>query len=158
LIVTVVFLLLAAVAMVIGLIITIWSRVGGKKTTIKVPVFGEVNTDVPAIGLAFVGLIFGGYGNKTWSQRDATYVTFQGNVAVDGERDDSHLVMVGITSGSWIQLTNDLARPITIRVPDSWPSYNAFAFAISGDDKVLPTYSGADLEKRSFTLQMKHAN
>jgi hypothetical protein len=65
--------------------------------------------------------------------------------------------MVGITSGSWIQPTTPNGSggvPVTISVPNSWPSYSAFAFAI-GSAKVKPTIIGASLDNPTFKLSIK---
>ena len=51
-------------------------------TEIDIPFIGKVTTNVPAIGLCFVGLGFGWFGYELVQKRGPTFVNFEGEVAL----------------------------------------------------------------------------
>jgi hypothetical protein len=130
-----------------------------KVTEIDVPLFGKLKTNSPAIALAFVGTVFGYFAYDLMKKRNPEEVPFQGEISVDKDSNSGvEVVMVGITSGSWIQPTtpNGSAEsiPVTIKVPNTWPSYTAFAFAM-GSAKTRPVLLGSSLENPTFKLSIK---
>ena len=130
-----------------------------KVTEIDVPLFGKLKTNTPAIALAFVGVIFGYFAYDLMKKRNPEEVRFEGEVSVDqGSHSGIEVVMVGITSGSWIQPTtpngSGTGIPVIIKVPRNWPSYTAFAFAM-GSAKVKPVLLGSSLENPTFKLSIK---
>jgi len=130
-----------------------------KVTEIDVPLFGKLKTNTPAIALTFVGAIFGYFAYDLMKKRMPEEVPFQGEISVDQASNPGvEVVMVGITSGSWIQPTtpNGTAAgiPVTIKVPNTWPSYTAFAFAM-GTAKTRPVLLGSSLENPTFKLSIK---
>ena len=130
-----------------------------KITEIEVPIFGKLKTNTPAIALSFVAAIFGYLAYDLMKGRGPSYISFNGEVSIDqNDTPDVGVVMVGITSGSWIQPTSpgDSAAgvPVKISVPNSWPSYTAFAFAV-GANKSRPALVGASLDNPTFKLSIK---
>lgn len=130
-----------------------------KVTEIDVPLFGKLKTNTPAIALTFVGAIFGYFAYDLMKKRNPEEISFQGEISVDKDSNPGvEVVMVGITSGAWIQPTtpNDsmASIPVTIRVPNTWPSYTAFAFAM-GSAKTRPVILGSSLENPTFKLRIK---
>lgn len=128
-------------------------------TEIEVPIFGKLKTNTPAIALCFVGVIFGYLAYDLMRGRNVQLVHFDGEISVDQESNSGvDVVMVGITSGSWIQPTTTnsaaLSLPVKISVPNSWPSYTAFAFAM-GNAKTRPAIIGASLDNPTFKLSIK---
>jgi hypothetical protein len=128
-----------------------------KVTEIEVPLFGKLKTNTPAIALCFVAAVFGYFAYDLMKGRGPELVSFNGDVTIDRQQDVG-VVMVGITSGSWIQpaTPNDSSVdvPVKITVPNSWPSYTAFAFAV-GSAKSRPALIGASLENPTFKLNIK---
>ncbi len=134
-------------------------RSTGAVTEIEVPIFGKLKTNTPAIALCFVGAIFGYFAYDLMRGRSAQLAHFDGEISVDQTSNTGvDVVMVGITSGSWIQPTTTngatASVPVKISVPNSWPSYTAFAFAI-GSAKTRPAIIGASLDNPTFKLSIK---
>jgi hypothetical protein len=130
-----------------------------KVTEIDVPLFGKLKTNTPAIALTFVGAIFGYFAADLMKKRNPDEVPFQGEISIDKDSNPGvEVVMVGITSGSWIQPTTPIGTadsiPVTIKVPNTWHSYTAFAFAI-GTAKTRPVLLGSSLENPTFKLSIK---
>jgi hypothetical protein len=128
-------------------------------TEIEVPIFGKLKTNTPAIALCFVGVIFGYLAYDLMRGRNVQLAHFDGEINVDQESNAGvGVVMVGITSGSWIQPTTTSGAvtsvPVKISVPNSWPSYTAFAFTI-GSAKTRPDIIGASLDNPTFKLSIK---
>lgn len=127
-------------------------------TEIEIPKLGKLKTNTPAIALVALGLIFGYFAYDLMKGRGPHLVDFAGEVTIDQDSSPKiDIVMVGITSGAWIQPTTpNGARgvPVRISVPNSWPSYSAFAFAI-GAAKTRPTIIGANLDNPTFKLSIK---
>ena len=130
-----------------------------KITEIDVPLFGKLKTNTPAIALCFVAAIFGYLAYDLMKKRGPELISFNGEIHIDqGNTPGIDVVMVGITSGSWIQPTtpngSSLNLPVKISVPNSWPSYQAFAFAVGGA-KSRPDIIGASLDNPTFKLSIK---
>jgi len=130
-----------------------------KITEIDVPIFGMLKTNTPAIALCFVGAVFGYFAYDLMKKRNPEQVRFDGEISVDQSSNPGiEVVMVGITSGSWIQATSPngsaASIPVTIKVPNTWPSYTAFAFAM-GSAKTRPVLLGSSLENPTFKLSIK---
>jgi hypothetical protein len=131
----------------------------GQVTEIDVPIFGKLKTNTPAIALCFVAAIFGYFAYDLMKKRGPELISFNGEIHIDqGNSPGIDVVMVGITSGSWIQPTtpngSSLNLPVKIAVPNSWPSYQAFAFAVGGA-KSRPDIIGASLDNPTFKLSIK---
>jgi hypothetical protein len=132
---------------------------GDKITEIDVPLFGKLKTNTPSIALCFVAVIFGYFAYDLMKKRGPDLISFNGEVNVDqGNAPGIDLVMVGITSGSWIQTSTpngtSQSLPVKISVPNSWPSYTAFALAV-GSAKSRPDIIGASLDNPTFKLRIK---
>lgn len=130
-----------------------------KVTEIEVPIFGKLKTNTPAIALCFVAAVFGYFGYDLMKGRGPSLVSFTGEVSIDqASTPDVDVVMVGITSGSWIQPTtpngSNAVVPVRISVPNSWPSYTAFAFAV-GNARKRPDIIGSSLDNPTFKLRIK---
>ena len=131
----------------------------GQVTEIDVPIFGKLRTNTPAIALCFVAAVFGYFAYDLMKKRGPELISFNGEIHIDqGNTPGIDVVMVGITSGSWIQPTtpngSSLNVPVKIAVPNSWPSYQAFAFAV-GSAKSRPDIIGASLDNPTFKLSIK---
>jgi hypothetical protein len=131
----------------------------GQITEIDVPFFGKLKTNTPAIGLCFLGAVFGYFAYDLMKKRNPEEVRFNGEITVDQDSNAGiEVVMVGITSGSWIQPTTPIGSatgiPVVIKVPNTWPSYTAFAFAM-GSAKTRPVLLGSSLENPTFKLSIK---
>lgn len=132
---------------------------GATVTEIDIPFLGKLKTTTPAIALCFVAAAFGYFAYDLMKKRGPELISFNGEIHVDqGNTPAIDVVMVGITSGSWILPTtpngSNLSVPIKIAVPNSWPSYQAFAFAV-GNAKSRPDMIGASLENPTFKLSIK---
>lgn len=128
-------------------------------TEIDVPLFGKLKTNTPAIALCFVAAIFAYFAYDLMKKRAPDLISFNGEVDVDqGATPGIDLVMVGITSGSWLQTATpngaNRSVPVKITVPNSWPSYTAFALAV-GSTKSRPDIVGASLDNPTFKLSIK---
>lgn len=135
------------------------SNTGQAMTEIDVPIFGKLKTNTPAIALCFLGVVFGYFAYDLMKGRGPQLVPFNGEISIDqSSNPDVDIVMVGITSGSWIQPTTmngaNASIPVKIYVPNSWPSYSAFAFA-TGSTKTRPIIMGSSLENPTFKLSIK---
>ena len=154
---------LAAAAIVVALIFAVRQKVYYDKqknsvTGIEVPLFGKLRTNTPAIALCFLGVVFGYFAYDLTKGRLPTLVKFQGKVTIhESSVNDVNAVLVGVTSGSWFQTaTPNQAQKIIdveIPVPDSWPSYSAYAFAM-GVGKTRPVIIGTNLENPNFKLSL----
>jgi hypothetical protein len=87
--------------------------------------------------------------------RNPNLVKFQGEVMIDPSVTDINTVTVGITSSLWSDTSTPSGIPINvgISVPDSWPSYSAYAFAFGGT-KTRPAIIGANLKDPKFKLRI----
>jgi hypothetical protein len=127
-------------------------------TKIEVPLFGKLTTNTPAIALCFLGAVFGFFAFELMKDRAPQLVPFHGEISLDGSADPVGVVMVGLTSGSWIQSATPAAAkitmPVDISAPNSWPSYTAFALAVSGG-KTRAAMIGSSLENPTFKLSIQ---
>lgn len=87
-------------------------------------------------------------------------VKFQGDVEIDGEAskgDGVGAVWVGIVDGSWFVAEKATSQhvSVTILAPNSWKSYQAFAFSCCGN-RTHPDWIGTSLERPEFKLNLKH--
>jgi len=127
---------------------------------IDVALFGKVKTNTPAIALCFFGLVMGGLAYKTMAERIPQLVNFEGEIAIDQGVDGIDALLVGVTSGSFLHTETPGANhsfPVEIKVPNSWPSYSAYAFAI-GANKTRAAIIGASLEHPKFKLSIRPSN
>jgi hypothetical protein len=125
-------------------------------TEIDVPVLGKLKSNVSYIVLCFVGLVPVVLASNTMKGRNPNLVTFQGEVQIDPSVTDVNTVTVGITSSLWSDTsTPGAGTPVSvgIKVPDSWPSYSAYAFAFGGT-KTRPVIIGANLKDPNFKLRI----
>jgi hypothetical protein len=124
-------------------------------TEIDVPVLGKIKSNVPYILLCFVGLVPVILAANTMKNRNPNLVKFQGEVMIDPSVTDINTVTVGITSSLWSDTSTPTGIPINvgISVPDSWPSYSAYAFAFGGT-KTRPAIIGANLKDPKFKLRI----
>jgi len=123
---------------------------------IDIPIIGKVKTNAPAIALCFIGLVPVYFASNVMKGRSPNLVRFQGEVAFDpAVANDINTITVGITSGLWSDTSTPNATPINvaISVPDSWPSYSAYAFAFGGA-KTRPAIVGTNLTERQFKLRI----
>lgn len=125
-------------------------------TEIDIPIFGKLKTNAPAIALCFVGLIPVLFASNAMKSRSPNLVRFSGDVVIDPDLTDISSVTVGITSSLWSSTsTPDRATPfkVDIAVPDSWPTYTAYAFAM-GATKTRPIIIGTDRNDPKFRLRI----
>lgn len=125
-------------------------------TEIDVPVLGKIKSNVPYIVLCFVGLVPVILAANAMKSRNPNLVKFQGEVQIDPSVTDINTITVGITSSLWSDTsTPDAGTPVSvgISVPDSWPSYSAYAFAFGGT-KTRPAIIGANLKDPKFKLRI----
>jgi len=125
-------------------------------TEVEIPFIGKVRTTAPAIALCFIGLAPLWFGYNLVSHRDPTLVKFEGEVSIDpASAQGINAITVGITSGLWSQTETptDQTLKVAISVPDSWPSYSAYAFALGGP-QTRPSIIGTSLEERKFKLRV----
>lgn|SRR5262245_7592124 len=130
---------------------------------INIPRLGRVKTSMAAGILAALGacVVLLAYwleiANIEHSQ--PKLVTFKGEVNIDWQSiAEIPSLTVGLTSGSWFHTatpnTGELTIPVEITVPDSWPSYSAYAFA-PGSGRVRPKMIGTSLEDPKFSLKVE---
>jgi hypothetical protein len=127
-------------------------------TQVDIPFIGKVKTTVPSIALCVVGLGPLILGYNLVAHRDPTMVKFEGEVAIDpNSAQGINAITIGITSGSWSQTetpnSGEHALNVAISVPDSWPSYTAYAFALGGP-QTRPAIIGTSLGDRKFKLRI----
>jgi hypothetical protein len=128
---------------------------------INIPFWGKVKTNTAAITLAALGAFIvweaGRLETTSIEHGQPKLITFRGEVTLDGQAADLPSLTVGLTSGSWFYTatpnTGDLTIPVAITVPNSWPSYSAFAFA-PGSGGVRPKIIGVNLENPTFSLRV----
>jgi hypothetical protein len=127
-------------------------------TQIDVPVLGKIKTNAPAIALCFIGLVPVLFAYNVMKGRNPNLVKFHGEVVIDPSiSSEINTVTVGITSGLWSETsTPNSATPVnvSISVPDTWPSYSAYAFAFGGA-KTRPAIIGTNLGDPQFKLWIK---
>jgi hypothetical protein len=155
---------LAAAAILVAAIFAFRQKVyvdssTGQVTEVEVPGLGKFVTNTPAIGLCGLGVILGYFAYDVMKGRSAKLVKFQGEISLDRDlMSNIDAVTVGVTSGSWSHTTTPNGSTPLIRVeipvPDSWPSYAAYAFAI-GSTKTRPVLVGARLENPKFTMSIR---
>jgi hypothetical protein len=127
---------------------------------LNIPRLGKLKTYTAAGILAALGacVVFLAYLVEVKGIENSTpkLVTFKGEVVIDGQS-EIQSIAVGLTSGSWFQTatpnTGELTIPVQITVPNSWPSYAAYAFA-PGSGKVRPKMIGTSLEDPKFSLRI----
>jgi hypothetical protein len=127
-------------------------------TEINIPFLGKVKTNAPAIALCFIGLgpLYLAYSQM--SHRNPTLVKFEGEVTIDQDSiKGMNAVTVGVTSGLWSETdTPNATSPklnVAISVPNSWPSYTAYAFALGGP-QTRPAIIGTSLDDHKFKLRI----
>src|SRR5262245_16613814 len=128
-------------------------------TEIEVPFMGKLKTNTPVIGLCFLGVVLGYFAYDMMKSRTPKLVKFEGEISVDRDSiANIDAVLVGITSGSWVHTSTPTGTTpsfaVAITVPNSWPSYSAYAFAIGGG-KMRPAMIGATLEEPKFKLSIR---
>jgi hypothetical protein len=128
-------------------------------TDIEVPGFGKLKTNTPAIALCAFGVVLGYFAYDGMKGRHATLVQFNGEIALNQDAVATiSALTVGITSGAWSHTATpngtELTIPVTISVPNSWPSYMAYAFAL-GRGGGRPAIIGARLEDPKFKLRIE---
>jgi hypothetical protein len=126
-------------------------------TEVDVPIFGKIKTNAPAIALCFIGLVPVLFASNAMKNRNPKLVKFNGEVQIDPAiAADISTITVGITSGLWSDTSTPAGgTPISvgISVPDSWPSYSAYAFAFGGA-KPRPAIIGTNLSDPKFKLRI----
>ena len=125
-------------------------------TEIDLPLVGKIKSNVPYIVLCVVGLVPVVLASNAMKGRTPNLVTFQGQVQIDPSVTDINTVTVGITSSLWSDTSTPAdATPVNVAipVPDSWPSYSAYAFAFGGT-KTRPAIIGANLKDPTFKLRI----
>lgn len=124
-------------------------------TEVEIPLLGKIKTNAPAIALCFVGLLPVVLAANAMKNRSPSLVRFSGDVQIDPAVTDVNMVTVGITSSLWSNNTspNGTSLKVNIDVPDSWPSYSAYAFAFGGT-KTRPVIIGADRNDPKFQLRI----
>lgn len=124
-------------------------------TEVEIPLIGKIKTNIPAIALCFIGLLPVYLGYKEMSGRAPNLVPFQGEVTLDGASiAEVNAITVGITSSAWSTLatpSGQLSIPVTIRVPDTWQSYSAYAFTFGGKPRLDIEGAAPD---RTFKLKI----
>lgn len=124
-------------------------------TEMEIPLIGKVKTNIPALALCFVGLLPVYLGYKEMSNRAPILVPFQGEVMLNSaSAADVNAITVGITSSAWSTLatpSGQLSIPVTIRVPDTWQSYSAYAFTFGAKPRL--DIEGASPD-RTFKLRI----
>lgn len=128
-------------------------------TEVELPFFGKVKTTAPAIALCFIGLVPLYFGYHLVKDRNPTLVKFNGEVSIDpASASGISAITVGVTSGLWSQTEtppdgSSSKMNVEIAVPDSWPSYTAYAFALGGP-QTRPAIIGTSLGERKFKLKI----
>jgi uncharacterized membrane protein len=127
-------------------------------TEVEIPIVGKLKTNLPAIVLCFIGLLPIYFGYNEMKDRNPTLVKFEGEISIDPNSIAGiNAVTVGVTSGLWSETTTpNAAAPsmnIAISVPNSWPTYTAYAFALGGP-QTRPAIIGTSLENRKFKLRI----
>jgi hypothetical protein len=128
-------------------------------THVEIPLFGKFKTNIPALAFCIVGLIALWLGYEEMAGRKPTLVKFEGEVAIDPDSIKGiNAITVGITSGLWSETsTPNVAAPtvnVAISVPNSWPSYAAYAFALGGP-QTRPAIIGTSLGNPKFKLSIR---
>lgn len=131
----------------------------GQLTEMEIPGLGRFKSNTPAVALCFLGVVLGYFAYDSMKNRRPKLVKFQGTIALDQEvLSGIDVVTVGVTSGSWSHTTTPNGSTpeisVEIPVPDSWPTYAAYAFAM-GSTKTRPVLIGAKLENPKFHLSIR---
>jgi hypothetical protein len=129
---------------------------------LNIPKLGKLKTNTAAGLLAGLGacVVFMAYlVEKTGIESlQPKLVTFRGEITLD-EHPEPEIpsITIGLTSGSWFQTstpnTGDRTIVVQLTVPNSWPSYSAYAFA-PGSSRVRPKIIGTSLEDPKFSLKV----
>lgn len=128
-------------------------------TEVDIPLLGKVKTTAPAIALCFIGLAPLYFGYNLVKGRNPTLVKFNGEVSIDPiSASGISAITVGVTSGLWSQTEtppdgSSAKMNVEIAVPDSWPSYTAYAFALGGP-QTRPAIIGTSLGEPKFKLRI----
>jgi hypothetical protein len=127
-------------------------------TEVNLPILGKLKTNIPAAVLCFIGLFPVYLAQAEMTTRSAKLVAFEGEVAIDPNSVTGiNAITVGVTSGLWSATeTPNSTVPsmnVVISVPDSWPSYTAYAFALGGPP-TRPAIIGTSLGDRKFKLRI----
>jgi hypothetical protein len=127
-------------------------------TEVEIPIIGKLKTNAPSLALCFVGLVPVFLAQAQMKARNPTLVKFEGEIGIDPTSAAGiNAVMVGVTSGLWSETetpdTGAATLKVAISVPDSWPSYTAYAFALGGT-QTRPSIIGTTLEDRTFKLKI----
>lgn len=131
----------------------------GAATRIKIPVFGEIETDIPAICFLFFAALCGYFAHDLAKQSKFSTVDFRGKIKVEeAALADISAIVVGITTSPWTMTgTPDRERGIlelTFPVPDNWSNYTAYAFA-HGHSSVRPSVIGLKRDQKDFELDLR---
>ena len=127
-------------------------------TEVNLPLIGKLKTNFPAAVLCFIGLLPVYLAQAEMTGRNPKLVPFEGEVAIDPNSITGiNAITVGVTSGLWSTTeTPNATLPsmnVVISVPDTWPSYTAYAFAL-GAPQTRPAIIGTSLEDRKFKLRI----
>lgn len=126
-------------------------------TSFEIPFFGKLKTNAPALVVCVGGLAIVYLGYSEMTHRNAELVEFNGVVTIDpNSLKEINAITVGVTSGLWTPTTTptDTKMDVSISVPNSWPSYTAFAFALGGA-RTRPVIIGTSLGKPQFKLSIQ---
>jgi hypothetical protein len=154
--------LVGLVVVVIGAYLVFHQKVyydpkGKSVTAIEIPWFGKFKTNVPALALCIGSLAIIWLGHNEMKDRGAKLVEFKGEVAIDPDGlKGINAITVGVTSGLWTPTSTPTApiMDVSILVPNSWPSYTAFAFALGGA-RTRPAIIGTSLGNPQFKLSIQ---
>lgn len=125
-------------------------------TEIELPMLGKLKTNIPALALCFFGLIPVYLGYDEMTNRAPTLVPFRGEITLNrADAASVDAISVGITSSAWSTLATPAGQvsiPVTIKVPNTWQSYSAYAFTLGRKPRLNFTGASAD---RTFKLNIK---
>lgn len=125
-------------------------------TEVDLPLVGKLKTNIPALALCFIGLLPVYFGYNEMISRAPKLVPFTGEITLDGASATSiNAITVGITSSAWSTLatpSGNLSIPVTIKVPDSWQSYSAYAFTFGSKPRLNIAGAAPD---RTFKLKIE---
>lgn len=124
-----------------------------QRIDIDVPFVGKLKTNSPAIAVAFISLFPSYAVFKLWDP--PPLVKVHGTIVVP--KSMAETVTVGVTSPVWTtpgtpNQTGELQ--VDIPVPESWPSYSAYAYVLNGSESVRPAFAGVDWHKHTFELEL----
>jgi hypothetical protein len=131
----------------------------GVATKIKIPIIGEIETDVPAICFLLFSALCGYFAHDLGRESKNSTIDFKGKIKVEESAlADISAIVVGITTSPWTMTgTPDRDQGIlelTFPVPDNWNNYTAYAFA-HGHSNVRPSVIGLKRDQKDFQLDLR---